>query len=104
MTPDKYKDEAKRQASNAAPSRKLEVFNTLTAVGLTKANYEDKMNNPEGKDWGAKVKVLTDYRTKVLDAFNIGKDAKVRSDLSAHSQAKKNARLNDKKEKRKIQK
>jgi hypothetical protein len=96
LTPSKYKDQAKRQRSEHAPSSRLEVFNTLQTVGLTKTNYEDKLNNPAGKTSADKVKSMTDMRNTILDAFNVKKDTQIRSKiLPAHSNAKKDPTLGE---------
>jgi hypothetical protein len=96
LTPDKYKSEAKREASNSAPPARVEVFTKLQGIGITQANYEDKLNNPAGATPQEKVKTLTDMRNHILDAFNVTKDPKLRSGIvPAHSSAKKDATLGE---------
>jgi hypothetical protein len=96
LTPSKYKTDARRQASESAPSTKVEVFNKLTTIGLTSANYEDKLNNPDGNTPAEKYSSLARTRNTILDAFNVPKDKQIRSKtVSAHSQAKKDTTLGE---------
>jgi hypothetical protein len=96
LTPDKYKDDAKRQASQSAPSSSVEVIQKLQQHGMNKGNFELFLNNPVGHSSAQKAQWITKKRNEVLDAFNVSRDAKVRSRiLSAHSNAKKNEALGE---------